>query len=550
VRPASASRAALLATVTIAPLDTVAGHVDTLSRTLGLPFSGKDLLTTLTAQYALSEDALSLLDRGKPIAVAYVAPSAKDQPVLATLALTGRTADATQRLVAALGAVTPVDKDIRRVQRPGGGSLLVATRGTTLLASSSREALEASGALAFEAMRPPPNDLVVTLYPEALARWRGTDVRTALASFRHELFTEQVAAAQRRGGAVPGRAELVAWEAALQALLDPLADTTTDALTLDIDPQRGIRLGARLQPRPGTPFAARVAARTPYAVDPSVLSGSAPLVAVVAAGPSPFWAELYAAVLGAQARAGIRGAAEVASRFEALRPLLTGAGSSAVRAAGQGLTTGAVLSLRPGAAPGGALDALGALAGSAGFTSLLAEIYGRQAPAVQSKRDGDTLRTELAFPIRDRPGDVGSALKALFGSSTLSTVAAVSRGRLVVALGPEAGAQLAQMSAGAGSPSAELNAALAESQGADGLVFVDLWAATRPVLAALKDPQAAQMSVMVSGLPGFATLKLPVLMSYRGGQSLAGELRVPLATLRNAADVLRPLIGAAPPPGQ
>jgi hypothetical protein len=40
-----------------------------------------------------------------------------------------------------------------------------------------------------------------------------------------------------------------------------------------------------------------------------------------------------------------------------------------------------------------------------------------------------------------------------------------------------------------------------------------------------------------------------VVMAYRGGDTLTGELRVPLATLRNAAAALRPLVGAGPPPG-
>jgi hypothetical protein len=547
VRPANDSRASLLATVTVAAPDTVIGHVDALSRTLGLPFTGKDLATTLTAQYALPVDPMTLVDRGRPIAVAYVAPPARDQPVLEAVALTGRSPEATQQLAAALGPAVPIGGEIRRVERPGGGSVLIATHGTTLLASSSRDGLAAAGALAYEALRPPASDVVVTLHPEALARWHGTDLPTALAAVRRDLFQQQIAAARRRGSAVPGGAELVAWGAVAQALLDPIADTETDALTLDIDPQGGIRVGARLQPRPGTALARRAAARTPYAIDPAVLSGG-PLVAVAAVGPSPFWPQLYAEVLAAQARDGVKGAAEVASRYQALRGVLTGAGSAALHSAGAGLTTGAALALRPGATPGSALDALAGLTGSPGFTALLAEIYGRQAPAVASQREGDTLRTELAFPLRDRPGDLGTALKALLGSATVSTVAAVAQGRLVVAAGPDARAQVAQLASGpTPAPPAELAAALTETRGADGLFYVDLWAAARPALNAFRDPRSAAMMGMVLGMPGLAQLRLPVLMSYRGGDSLTGELRIPLSTLRNAAGALRPLIGGAGP---
>src|SRR5205814_7000119 len=53
IRSAAQARAGLLATVTVAPLDRISGDVDGLSRTLGLPFAGKDLLTMLAAQHNL-----------------------------------------------------------------------------------------------------------------------------------------------------------------------------------------------------------------------------------------------------------------------------------------------------------------------------------------------------------------------------------------------------------------------------------------------------------------------------------------------------------------
>jgi hypothetical protein len=140
VRPAAEASAGLLATVTLAPLQGITSHVDALSHTLGLPFTGKDLLTTLTAQYTLSPDALSQLDQGQPIAIAYVAPPGKDRPPLEALAATTAGPEATERLIAALGSVTPAGKGdgIRQVERPGGTPLFVAGSGKTFLVSSSR----------------------------------------------------------------------------------------------------------------------------------------------------------------------------------------------------------------------------------------------------------------------------------------------------------------------------------------------------------------------------------------------------------------------------
>jgi hypothetical protein len=48
---------------------------------------------------------------------------------------------------------------------------------------------------------------------------------------------------------------------------------------------------------------------------------------------------------------------------------------------------------------------------------------------------------------------------------------------------------------------------------------------------------------MLSALPGMAQLRLPLVAHYRGGDALTAELRIPLSTLTNAANVVRPFIG-------
>src|SRR5438093_13274528 len=82
LRPADEARATLLATVSVAPLDTITGDVDALARTLGLPFSGKDLLTNIAAQNKLDPAATAHVDTAKAIALALVSPKSKDQPPL------------------------------------------------------------------------------------------------------------------------------------------------------------------------------------------------------------------------------------------------------------------------------------------------------------------------------------------------------------------------------------------------------------------------------------------------------------------------------------
>jgi hypothetical protein len=547
---ADRARPYLIASVAIAPLDQITGDVDGLSRTLGLPFAGKDLLTTLAAQNRLGPEAVSQIDTTRPLGMAFVAPTNKDHEPFQALALSAHSAAAAEKLAESLGAVLEKQKGARKIQRPDGTAVWVATQGASLFTSGSLEGLQAAAALALEAQRPPASDVVVAVFPDALARWQGTDVRTALARFRTQIINEQLAAAQARGLPIPGRAERLMYEAGLDLVLEPMAETGSGTISVDLDAQKGIRFGVRMNPRPGSAFAKRLGTPTPYAVDPALFAagGGDPgnsIVGVWAVGASPFWLDLYQRMFQAQAQAGVRGAAAVGQGFQALRPFLTGAGSGAIRARGGVMANDIVLPLRSGA-PTAVLDAIAGVTTSRGFTDWLSEIYGQARPQVQARRERDTLRTELAFPLRNRPGDPGTALKAFFGSPTVTMLTTVSGGRLVTATEPAASARLLALAAPHGPPPPpDVAGAMAETRGQDGFFFLDVWSFIKPAIGLAAPPREAQMIGMVLAMPGFSQLKLPVVASYRGGDALTAELRVPLATLANAANVARPFLGGS-----
>jgi hypothetical protein len=542
--PRPAAPGTLLATVTVAPLDRIVANVDALSRTLGLPFAGKDLLTTLAAQNGLPPEIVGELDGKKPVAVAYAALAA-GQPAVQAVVVSARSAEAAERLLTALGQVS-TENGVRRVQRPGGATFYVSGSGPTLVASTTPEGLSGAGGLAVAAAaRPVDHDLMLTGFPEALAAWRGTDVRTALTQFRKEMVADQIAAAERRGGPVPGAAERVIWEAMLGAFVDPLAESVTDAVSLDLDPGRGVRLGFRVEPRPGTELARTIASPGLGTVDPALLAGGTndPLVAVWAVGASSFWPGVVTRVLDATSAAGVKGSAELARRFEVLRPLLTGGMSGTARAGRAGLTAAWSIALQPGTRGPVVLDAIAGLATAPELVPFLGAVYGRQAPTVESRRERDTVRTELAFPVLDRHGGLAAGLKAIFGSATLTFLATASKGRLIATTGPEAGPQLVALGGNGAprSPPPEIAAALAESKSQDGIFFFDVWAGVRPVWSALASSPAEL--AMLSMLPGVGQLKLPLVITYRGGAALGGELRIPIETLNNAAAVIRPFTG-------
>lgn len=543
LRPADDARAQLVATVTLAPPAGTLAKVDALAAKLQLPFSGKDLATSIAAGNNLPDDALAQLDPGRSIGIALVARG-RDAPPLEAIAATARSPQAAEKLVAGLGTTVEQQKGARKLQRPGGTTLWVTMRGGGLLASSSLEGLQTAGALALEAQQPAPDDAVVRLFPDALARSQGTDVKTALANFRKEAVEQQMAQAEARGGPVPSPAERLTLEAALDAVLEPVGETTVAAVSLSLDAARGVSFGLRMHPRPRSAFAARVARKAPYALDPAVLAtGVEPIAFAVAVGESSFWLDAYERLLAAQSQGGLDGAADVVQRWRTLRPQLTGAVSGTTRLTKAGFAYDFVMPARSAPA---ALDAVAALVTAPGFAQLLGALYGKAAPRVHARREDAGVRAELAFPVRDRPGDPGTMVKALLGTPTLSALFAAGGGRLVAATEPGARTRVAALArGGTGSPPPELAAALAETRGADGLVYVDLWATARPIIPLVVDPQQARLFGAATMLPGLDQLRLPLVISYRGGATLDGEMRVPMATLTSAASWLRPLLGMA-----
>jgi len=60
-----------------------------------------------------------------------------------------------------------------------------------------------------------------------------------------------------------------------------------------------------------------------------------------------------------------------------------------------------------------------------------------------------------------------------------------------------------------------------------------------------KDLPGNQLAQVASALPGMMEMKAPFLFPLRGGNSLAGDFRIPLGSLENVAKVVRGMLGPA-----
>ena len=122
-------------------------------------------------------------------------------------------------------------------------------------------------------------------------------------------------------------------------------------------------------------------------------------------------------------------------------------------------------------------------------------------------------------------------------------VATVARGQLVMASEPGAGQRLAAFTAGPALPAAAesspaLRAAVEETRGKDGLVFVEVLGLLRPVVTTVVRGPAGRMLQGLLSMPGLSDKKMPCWIGFAGGTALMIDVRVPLETLTNASGML------------
>lgn len=551
--PADSTRARLLGTLTVPSLEGTVDKAATLARNLGLPFGAADVRSLLLARTGLPVDVLDQADLRRPIGVAFLAPEAArtgagktpaNAEAFTAAALTPRSADSAAKLIGALGTKVATRGDATQVRRPDGTLLWILPRGSLLIGSGSLEGLLAAGAHALEASRAASDDVQLRVFPDAWAAAEGTTVREALARVRQDIVTPPPGSARRMSA---GAAASVA--ASWDALADFLADAQEGEAGLRVDTARGISLVMRGRPRDRSALAQTLASLQPYAPDATLLSGPAPDLAWVS-GANDAWAVFVRRYLDGLTRAGLASAGPARAAAERLTATLTGAGSGVVRLS-NGFDAAYSYDLRPSVTPDAALDAFAASVAPAALPALLREVSGPDAPTLHTRREGKLVTVDVEFASA-RP-EMRKMMRALYGSEGFTPVVTAGGGRLVTVSGPDARNRTTRLAASPPAPadvSPELASALAESRGAHMVVYVDVLGLARPALrvaAGQDDPNAAQLSGVLSTLPGLANLHLPIIATLQGGTRLDAELRIPLATLKSAADFARPLMGLAGP---
>jgi hypothetical protein len=541
------NRDRLVGTLVVPHLDRTLATADALKADGLLPFGGAELRQMLLARLDLDPALLDLVDTQSPIAVAFVIPpgsaqAARETPPAMAGAIAIRSVEAAAKVLAAAGTAAETRKEAQRIALRGGKSLWIARVGTQIVWSDSFESLSEAGAHAALARQTPlpavgtiGDDLSMMLYPPAmLGPGGGPDwKRRALSAYDTGLRDNRSAASER-----------AAVDAGLDFFMAPMEETDRLHVALGLSAEHGLGAAWHATPRPGTAFAKRVAARAPYQMPAGLVRGAG-AVALLSTGALPAWPGLVQTIIDRQAAAQVPGAAGVSAHLRPLLALLTGAVAIATHAAGDTLAVDWVVGLAPQTAPAAAVDGLSALVHDPSFALLMQQVWGRNPGRVDSRRQGTRLEVTFRFPDNSSDGSAGLA-RAFSGSNTLTVFAEAAPGRLVLSSEPGAADRVRTLLTGVATTAApgEVGAATQATAGREALLYLDLWGFARPVLRASLGGSQRRMMDMILAIPGLSSMSLPLWVSLDGGDAFAVEVRVPVATLRNASTLLGLLGGA------
>jgi hypothetical protein len=314
-------------------------------------------------------------------------------------------------------------------------------------------------------------------------------------------------------------------------------DATAVHFILEVGPNDGVMVQAELVPAAGTELAAHAAHRTPYLFDtrlPIRNDGTA-VLAIGEWGPS---LALFAKMFEASGPAGRSAWRDISKLFET-----TSEWSCVVDAGEVGFSTLCSSALKPGTKAKAGLDAVVAMLKSQHAWE--AEIDGRKATPLKVKHARDVI--EIEKKIENKDPTARAMAKAFAGGDTVKYALSIKDGRLLQASGRDARKTLARYGTGAGSLAAAplLSATLARSKGDEMMASVDAISLALRILGHGKDLPGHQLALMAGTVPGLTDMTAPFVFALRGGNSLVGELRIPMGSLEHAASVVRGILGTS-----
>jgi hypothetical protein len=239
----------------------------------------KGLRDMLLTQAGLPPEVAANLDFAAPAGAALIAIGDKGESGT-VLAVPAKGPAEAQRVIEVLGKPVMIRGPVTLVRSASNGSGWLYRAGNVVVLSDELEALSRGAMLALEARRAGADDVTAAIFPEAIARAHGTDVKSAIARIIQEVRAQP--------GVTPGGADDRSLEP-LAELLGLIGDAASTEIGLTADPAKGLILRARLLARPGTRLESVAKEVRPFEIDPGVIREKQSRFVVGASSLGPFW---------------------------------------------------------------------------------------------------------------------------------------------------------------------------------------------------------------------------------------------------------------------
>jgi len=444
--PAQIARAALVATMIAPTLDRALESGLVLARkATPLPLDAAAVREMAFSQLGIPPELAAQLELGAPVSGAVVG-FGHDEPVRAAFSFTLKPGTDAARFLGAVGTLVERRGPVWIIESRSSGRGWFLPVGNAVVFADSEAGLVQAGNLALEARRTPSkDDVTVVIHPDGLARAMGTDVKTASERLLAEIESRSAATGNKLGA--EGREQL-------RDLLGYAPDLATVDIALDLNPEQGVTLLARLHARPATKLeaASRVVAAAP--IDPLLIGKDDAGIVVSSGYGERALAQLRrqrARLPAASDKGANKGAVGAGNLLDALLGGLTGTLSMVGRLAPE-LSAEMVYPIKDPASATKLQAALQATDRAAVTALVSAETTGSGVATkvlrVQKESAGKlrAVHWTVSFTV---PGDTLGVMKKLVGKGGLDVFGAVVSGpagdKLVFTMGPGAKARLVAM---------------------------------------------------------------------------------------------------------
>ena len=543
----AAARPYLLATVTISSIDRLLANGSKLvGQAMPLPMDPAGLRDMILSQAGLPPEVSVNMDFTTPSAAAFVALEGKGKSG-AVLAVPARGPAEAQKIIDALGKKISTRGEATLVEGNTGGRGWLYKRGNVVVLSDEVDALARGTMLTLEARRAGADDVTAVMYPEAIARANGTDVKTAIDKFLKEMQQKQAASTPGVGGG-----DAAANENSLQAVGEALAlagDASSIEASLLADPAKGLIVHARFYPRPGTKLESVAKEVKPFSVDPAVATTSTGGRFIVGGNSlGPFWRGVLATYRDRLAADKQKGAAVALTYYDAVLAAMAGQQSTSMSLYKEApyLSGAFAFPLKDAASAAQVAKSLAALDSAAASALLRAQLGDTSSVEWTVKKETVAKLKTQHFRVKMKKkaaaeAATGDLSKRLMGQ-TLDVYWAVADTRMLMTLGKDAKARLTAIASGKAPP--EPNKAVAEAQAAAAARDLFFYLDVTPVLGVvgyLTDEQRLVALAKGGGSP------IPMIFTAGGdgaGKLWTMDLTVPVAAFTGIGSLIAAGMGS------